>query len=919
MATTSLAPPALVVNQQFSRRPAGLDRPLLPVLFGSLADVIRYSEASEKERGYLGIYDHDPAIVDGEAQTLLPWPSLPVGNVADQEFFKLFVEDGLFRYLDVSAGDAVAPARNKIRDPNYKFRTNGAFTGDLIDGGVLRGDLIRIQGVDTNSDPFTHATYVLDVEGDVIAATVGTAAASPTNVGTLTESSVVTAASGNSSNLTVASDALLYDGRSSGVMDETYTVEVITGGAAGTAVLKVTSQSGTDDVASVTTVTLGQDQDIGARGLVAVFTADQASTFVVGDTWEITARAAYTTPSLAVAGSYTGTADRTYIIEVVDGNDLSSALISITSQDGTDNLALKAATESATALGSYGVTVQFTGATGLVTGDKWTVKATAAKQGNMRTLVLASEMPEDIATNVSSQISYELFRKQSIEIPLKTTVPGGVTYETESTQISLKGGIEIADNSITYNGVPRKRQLITASEFSGTNKLYAEYRSWYPTGSGLVTIGGREDIDVVFDGPNDLSNPLKYGVTACRLGATGETIYAFNVGDPSDINNWQAGFTAAAQSNAVYGYVPLTTDQAVLSLCQAAVNSSNSDRDNAYRVMWVASEAVSGGVVLNDALTTDEGQALAVVEDDSAASATQYTQVRFTSGNMDLIELGIRPGDELRFKFVVDAWGDAVYTTKTVSSVRSATTLTVTTPFAAAESIPLKAEIHRTFNATELKEAYKLDAAQYGSDLVRYVLAPEPYIGGELVDPFHVAALIAGMRAFAAPQQPLSTRALPGVSRVGGMETLGFGDLNELAAAGAMICSYDFRALEVRIRHAVTTGETDILAKREESMVSSRHAALFQINARLEPYVGQINLGDDDQFDLLAEQIRSELESVNKELQAQGFTPELGGLIRNLAITRIEASEIMQDELIIEGTLELGRPGNRITFSVLIS
>lgn len=919
--SNTLQPPQLVVRQNFAARPAGTVRPLQPFIFGPLADLIRFDESDEKGRGYLGYYDADPSVVEGVAQTLYPWPSLPVGNAVDTDYTRLFVENGLFKYFsDVSQTAAINVARNKVRSPTKIFRTNGLSVSNVIDAGVAVGDRVVVSGVNQSAEPFTLASYVIDVEGDTVASTVAVPVPASSNRQNQAASANAVADPSNGGTLAIAASAANYNGLATGHLNEVYTVEVIVGGGAGTARVSVTSASGTDNVASLTTVPLGDPLQLTDRGASVIFTAGPGSTFVVGDKWTVTVAQAYTATSATVSGTYTGTRDRVYIVEITQGGELGSDNIGVyvSSQDGTDTLATQSIAAAAAALGSYGLTINLVAADGIAKGDKFTVVATAATEGDMKTLVLAHELPNDVATDDSADLEISLYKMYSREIPNKSHISGLFNFTPESTQIRVRGDLQISLPEVTLNSVMIPMELSTVPELPGTGKLYVTMRSWYPTSSDIFSITSLADLDAALPGPTHPDNPLKYAISLARAGAVGETVHGFNVGNPDVGQNWSDALTAADRSDVTYGYVPLTHDKDILLETFSAVSAANSETQNSYRVMWSSSAHMVGGAIVDATKTSDEEIALAVVEDNSAATGTQYTQLRITSGNADLNELGVRVGDTIRYLYTVDAWGDEQYVTRTISEVRSATTVVLSEPFSAAEIIPKRVEFHRTYQSGELRDAYSAEASQWGSDLVRHVIAPVVHVGSHQLPAYFITPVLAGMRAYFASQQPLSTMQIPGILRISGLEILGVDDLNRMAGSGCFICMYNYRDSSVRIRHAITTGDTDILARREESMVSARHTALFQINARLAIYAGRGNLGEDDQFDIFSEQIFSELQSVKKALQTQDFTPELGGVIRDLIITDIRPSETQADELIVEGELVLGRPSNRITFNVLV-
>lgn len=924
MTSLSLTPPALTVRQLYSRSPVSAGRRLLPFLIGPLAHTVRYAEADEHDNGFLGEYDDDPAVVSGTAQSLYDWPTVPVGNVVDLSSARLFVESGLARYFLDQSHTATKTASNRVRLASKVFKTAAGSNSDVLDAGVAIGDLVRISGVLTNTDPFTLGTYVVDLIGDAVAATVGPVTAVSTNKAAASAAAVVTAGGDNSGDQSAACSAAAYNGQSLGLATETYTLTITTGGAANTARMSVVSASGLDNASSVLITALGSAVSFGAKGMTVTFTNVSSATFTAGDTWTVAVTTKVNTPSLAVTGTYTGSRDRSYIIEVVRGDrELSSAAcqVQVSSQDGTDSGAATVVPASGPiSLGSYGLSVEFTAAQGLMKGDKWIVDVTAATTGVVHTIELANGLPTAMANDNTADLEIELFKKVSAEIPHESETAAVFNYVAEASQLLVRGDVAISLSSVTLDGDVIAMPLVTAGEFTGMNQLYVEYRAWYPTGTDLFAIEAQSQLDDVLDGPIDPDNPLKYAVDCCRLGAVGETIYAFIVGDPSDIDNWQVALDAAARNDSIYGYVPLTTDPDIQVAVSAAIATANGEQENAYRVGWLASPRHTGGAVVDVTTTDDDAICLAVVEDNSAATGTQYTQLRVTSDNVDLIALGVRAGDTVRYLYSVDSWGNETYVTRTVASIRSAEILILSEALSAAEVVPRRVEIHRVYNVTELRERYGADAAVWNTDLIRHVIAPEAIIGSRTVPGYYVAAILAGMRAAIVPQQILSTVQIPGVANVLGLEQFTNSDLNLMAGSGALICVYDYRSLSVKIRHAITTvGAAGVLVQREESIVSARHAALFEINDRLSVYVGQANLGDDDAFGVLAEQIRGELKSVEKSLIARGFSNEFGGLIRELTISSIAPNPLAEDELIIIGELTLGKPANKITFQVSIA
>lgn len=912
-----LSPPQLIINQKFAGRPTSTSRSTRVLLFGGLAQTVRYDVASEQALGLLGQFN--PLVTP---ESLYPWPNLVAGNAVDQDFVKLHVSNGLFRYFqDVSNTAVLQTQRNLVRLPANILATNTYGTTNVIDGGVQNGDRVLVSGVDLSAATFELLTYVIGTKGDVVASTVGVPAAVSTNaavqVAANSENAVLV------TQLNISADETGYDGITSGYPNETYTITCVVGGAPGVAVLSVTSQSNTDNNPSVTSAALGTPVTLTTRGAQVTFSANGAvTTFTTGQSWTVSVSQAVVARSLAVAGTYTGTKDRTYIVEVTRGGLIASDAVQVRvySQDGTDSGVVQTIASGSPTfnIGSFGLTGTFTAVGGLVRGDKWTIVVTAEAEGIKRTLVLAHELPSNVALTNAANLQLTFFRPKTVEIEQDGAVTNTANYIVESTQIRVQSSVTQKFSDLTLSGTAINAALWASASYPEYSKLYTTYRSWYPASTAVTEINSKTELTTALAGSVDKDNPLSYGASLTRVTCGGESVFVYAVGDPSVDQNWVDAFERAGQSQAVYSYVPLTNDPSLLTSAFSAVSAANSSSRSSYRVLWATSPRTDGAAILDATKTTNSQIALAVCEDNVLASGTQYTQVRLTGSNADLQTLGVRVGDLLRFGYETDAFGNETYQQRKIVEVRSATTVVVESQLFQ-ETVARRVEIHRVFDAAELQTFYGDAAASYGSDLVRYVLAPEAVVGGETVPGYYVAAMVAGLRSNLLPQAPLSTQVVSGISAVNGLGLFTPTDLNILAARGCMIIAYDQDAGAVRVRHGVTTGDTTILARREESMVTARHVALFAIAAKLKPYAGRINISDDsDAFRLLTNQIRAELASARSQLQQQGRTIELGGLIVDLIITSIAPSALQADELDIEGQLVLGRPGNAIVFNCTV-
>lgn len=934
---TALPAPSLTIRQKFAQQATATTQPLSAFIVGPNAFCRRYDQASEKANSLLGTYDPTGTLISGSMQHLYTWPGRPVGSTVDLDFTRLFCDNAFLRYFQDTSHAAVRPTayRNRVKLSSKIWSSGNGYTTNVGDRGVKVGDPVKISGLDAASAAFSLSTTVIGFVGEPIAATVSAVTQPSSNAPAGNASATITEGVDNTSNIASSfAMASNYSGNAGGIISETYTVEVITGGTAANARLRVTSASGTDNQSSVTPATLGTATNIGTRGVKVTFDEGSSTSFAVGDKWVLAVRMATAAITMTMGGTYVGDKDRTYIVEVVTGEMIADAhypRVRVTSQDGSDTCppiviapaggftpqANGGSTSDPFNVGSYGLTATFTTSNGLILGDKFIVTATAAKQGAKRTLVLAHDLPANIPDDTTAALEIELYLKDSIEIPRQAISSGVFNWTAEATQIRVLAGITVYHDDWTVNGVLAALPIVSPTGFGQISQLYAQYRAWYAASSGLLSIGPADDLDTILAGPTDPDNPLKYAVSLARGTAQGETLYFFSVGDPESDVGWKAAINAASRQKAPYGHVPLTLNQNILNLFHAHVQAYGAgEKKNFYRVLWVGSSFFQGGPVVSSANTSNHQVALATAED-GPDTGTQYTLIRLSGTNADFLSMGVRPGDEIRYLFETDGWGNETYISRTVDQVLSATTLLVDVSVGGIEAVPKKIEVHRTYSASDLVTKYSDAAGVYSSDLVRYVVAPMVQIGSYLVESYYAAALLAGMRSANVPQQSLSTKAVAGVSSVLGLDLLSDSDMDLMAGAGCAIVHYQDETNDVRIRHMVTsTSDSEILPKREESMVSCRHVALFELVSTLRPYVANINLSSN--LTNVQGQIFADITSVKKRLQVMYETEVLGGVIVDITDVQISVPPGLGDTLAISLTLDIAEPGNNITVSVLV-
>jgi hypothetical protein len=130
-----------------------------------------------------------------------------------------------------------------------------------------------------------------------------------------------------------------------------------------TAVLDITTQSGTDNVIGYQPlVAFGAAFPLGTRGLTLTITG--VTDLVAGDQWSVTVAAQYNVVTCTKDGSatYTGARDTTYILTCTKGGALdgTNATFKVQTSNGYDTGApIKPVASTNIAIGNYGVRVNF--------------------------------------------------------------------------------------------------------------------------------------------------------------------------------------------------------------------------------------------------------------------------------------------------------------------------------------------------------------------------------------------------------------------------------------------------------------------------------------------------------------------------------------------------------------------------------
>lgn len=922
--------PQVQVFQEFDIVPTSLLQPLPAHLSGGHAKLIRYAEPTEKPEGSLGQYNPN-----SEASYL--WPGRPAGARVDRNYTKLFVDDALLRYYDSSSpgtGDTISTVsghRNRLEAAATNFASNGSLfphSAVFKDRGVRVGDVVRVRAT-VDSVPHELCTYVAGFIPDLLAAVTGSAVGDASNAGPSSDAASITLV-GDPINCVEADLAIgsSYDGLADGVTEEVYTVRVLqssVGGDPTTAVLRVTSESGTDDVPEFSPAAYGAPTAIGSRGVQIVFdlSSDSVSCeeladtnsvspddLIAGQEWEITVSQEYEDPDLTLSGDYTGQGDDTYIIEIVRGTGPGGTPVPQFSVRTTRGLDVSGPTNIATAavnypVGTKGLFVAFS-STDIAFGAKWYVDVTAAKPGDIKTLVLGHNLPEEVVDEGVMPVTVELYIRKNLEVPANRQGQAPlINWEQSDTEITVYPGVTAYDASYTEGGVPLPLPLHTRCGYS---KLYLEVRYWLAELAAKVTeIGSVAELSAAISGPIHPDNPLKYAAFKALQNSNGTIVNVTAVCDPDDVSEWEASLTVLDGRSSVYGLVPLSKNALVWSLFATHVENQSTPENGRWRVLWLNPSSMVEKAIVSEVTSTDSEVVMAAVEDDPNTSGTQFTLLRVPGQNGQFVTNGVRPGDIVRYQFNTDGFGGSTYDEFVVDAVINEDTLRLQSGLSEAVSVPERMEIWRTLPVDDQAAELALTSG-FASRRVRFVWPDTIEADGFTVPGYHLCAALAGLTSGVVPHQGLTNLAVAGFSSVPRTtELFGRAQLNVMAEGGVWIVTQDPQTGEIYTRDAVTTGDIDNLNERQEMIVRNLDSISYFLLARLAPYIGISNVTDS-----LFELLRAELNGAIKFLGSSNFVPRLGSQLISGVVRELRAHALQRDRVVTVLDLELPAPLNYI-------
>lgn len=934
--------PQVQVFQEFQTVPAAAANPLRAHISGGHAKLIRYAEDDERALGRLGFYDR-------LLETAYGWPDRPAGGEVDETYVKLWMKDALLLYFQdtIGTGSTITKTsgyNNRVRSATINFADNGddyPRAASLLDRDVQVGDIVKVRGINGDDDPVTLWTYVKSLIGDTVAADVGDAEADESNEGTQAASSSVIFVSGDNNCVTLTPDESAYDGLTSGYIDETYDIIVTEGSVNGdftTAVVRVISGSGEDDVTSVTPEAAGDPTEIGTRGLTVTFDKDAGAAcsasasedavspddLIAGQRWRVTVHAAFTESTATSGGTYDSEEDTTYVITVFRGGLYAAdepPQIMVTTTTGIDISGPTEVTAASTFVdvGTKGITISF-GQTGLRKGDRFHIVATGEGEGAMRTIELGHSLDNEIPAD--SEVDVTLFIKKALlEIPEdRVGFAPTVNWELSDTEITVADSIIAYDATWTDDGVEEPLDVYS-EESKDYGELFVEVRYWLSDLCNEVgTIQDVGDIDDLISGALHPDNPLKWGVFKALENSNGTEVKYTSVCDPDDPSSWADVLGLLLGRDDVYEMVPLTRDQTVLDLYVAHVTAMSSPEQALWRAVWVNLQGVpeipivaAGSDVPGhiSATTSDEEVALATLLDDPDTSGSQYTILRNTNANADFLTNNVQAGDIVRVLFTSDGFGNATYSEYVVDEVIAEDELRLLTGPDAPINVAAKFEIWRNLTATEEAAEIAINGGSYGDRRVRAVWPDTIESSGTVQPGYFLCAALAGLASGVLPHQGLTNVELSGFTDVPRTTSkFNRSQLDAMALGGVWIVTQNVLPAsagvgQIYTRHALTPGDYDDINQREEVATRNVDSISYRFKDYFRPFIGKTNVTP-----VMRARLEMETGKLITLLMSESDSVDLGPQLIAGEIVDLRPHAVERDRFILELNLTIPYPFN---------
>jgi hypothetical protein len=350
-------------------------------------------------------------------------------------------------------------------------------------------------------------------------------------------------------------------------------------------------------------------------------------------------------------------------------------------------------------------------------------------------------------------------------------------------------------------------------------------------------------------------------------------------------------------------------------LVDAHVDEMSTEERKRWRIAFLATETSRETAVLWNGNHPSNGVWNATITDDTRVPGDQFTKVEFTEFADLLSRVAI--GDEVRFNFDIDAWGNETYSSAIVAELESNQVLYLDTAQAAAITTAVRMEIYHPLSTSEQASKIAETSAAYADRRVYSIYPDILFNAGVAEEGYFAAAATSGLTSSVVPQQGLTNTEVQGFDDVPAVYSIFSEDeLNTIAEGGTFIIAQELPGGPVFVRHQISTNRrSGVLAKTELSMVKNLDSISYYFANKLSPYIGKYNVTP-----ALIEHLRTEiLAGINFLSSFTGVGLLSPQVIKDGSeITLIQQHPTLQDTVIANVNLNLPAPLNVIELHLVV-
>lgn len=849
--------------------------------------------------------------------------SLPVGHTPDLAGVTLHAS-GLRATLASYLSGANKIYLNDLSTPNVIRIASTSFAGTNLDTlfrgrDTAIGDIVRV-----NDGTTTRERRVVALRGAAVAASIGTGANGQYNPLTATQDAAVVLSKPASSTVTIVQSAVDFNVRGSSVIArkvaEEFTVTCTTGGTFSTAKFSITSKSGIYSAVDVS----GSDGGSGsilindAELAGATLEIDTPTTVTTGMVWRFRVSQAYTRlvhgTAFTLAGTYTGTIDTTYVVQVTQGTTGGTAAGAEVKIYDTAHLEemqedVVVAEDTAISLGAYGLTITFNldPATtapqdGLRAGDIYFVTASAAKESTTTFDKVVLDGPVvDPATFISTAnplgASFHLYHTGVVASDASPSGAAGSAWTAGS------GGVAVA-SALSLFVVDRDAPYKWVGYDDAVGLLYPSYRALVPVGVNEGRVMVRNDAqNAAANGAIAIENDLAFGTSEALRGAAGRAVYSLNTGGTT-----AAHYTAALKkleaTDEIYTLAALVDSAEGRAAVQQHVLEMSAPDRKMFRKVYFGID--SPGVYQVLATQTNGTPYTATVTDYGGANVLVTLQT--PTDGLDFDSVNFAPGDLFRvgttgIDYVID------------SQISATELLLVSGP-----SLPIAPAAPFTIWAADTVENQKIFLRGIANSLDQRRCTAAWYEDGTrtlngvptLIPAKFAAAEVAGIRSAVPAQSGLTRTTVTAITNAPAMyNKFSTDDLNDIASEGIMIIVQSAENGAVYIRHQLTTEADNGLLYYEDNVTMIVDFLSFQFKDAMDSMIGRVNVTEETMANLFARSV-----DILDNAKKAGVRSLYGPLIVDYNGLVVERDANLRDRINIRVNISVPIPLNTLNLSL---